>query len=59
MKTNIKEDNVSYNLKRFAGIKRDYSEKDVENKLESSIQEKKSEIKNKEINIPEKKNIKY
>jgi len=36
MKTNIKENNVSYNLKRFAGIKRDYSEKDVE-KLKGSV----------------------
>ena len=36
MKTNIKKDNVSYNLKRFAGIKRDYSEKDVE-KLKGSV----------------------
>ena len=36
MKTSIKENNVSYNLKRFAGIKRDYSEKDVE-KLKGSV----------------------
>jgi len=30
MKANIKTDNVSFNLKRFSGIKRDYSSKDVE-----------------------------
>jgi isocitrate lyase len=30
MKSNAKPDNISFDLKRFAGIKRDYSEKDVE-----------------------------
>ena len=30
MKVNIKKDNVSFDLKRFSGIKRDYKEKDVE-----------------------------
>ena len=30
MKVNIKKDNVSYDLKRFSGIKRDYEKKDVE-----------------------------
>ena len=30
MKINIKKDNVSYDLKRFSGIKRDYEKKDVE-----------------------------
>jgi len=30
MKVNMKADNVSFDLKRFAGIKRDYSESDVE-----------------------------
>ena len=30
MKANIKTDNVSFDLKRFSGIKRDYSSKDVE-----------------------------
>ncbi len=30
MKVNMKTDNVSFDLKRFAGIKRDYSEQDVE-----------------------------
>ena len=30
MKVNIKKDNVSYDLKRFSGIIRDYKKKDVE-----------------------------
>ena len=30
MKTNIKKDNVSFDLQRFSGIKREYTEKDVE-----------------------------
>ena len=30
MKANIKTSNVSFDLKRFAGIKRDYSEQDVQ-----------------------------
>ena len=30
MKTTTKTENVSYDLKRFAGIKRDYSKEDVE-----------------------------
>ena len=30
MKVNIKKDNISFDLKRFAGIKRDYKSKDVE-----------------------------
>ena len=30
MKTTTKTENVSYDLKRFAGIKRDYSEQDVQ-----------------------------
>ena len=30
MKVNMKTDNVSFDLKRFSGIKRDYSEQDVE-----------------------------
>jgi len=30
METKFSSDNVSYDLKRFAGIKRDYTEQDVE-----------------------------